>query len=47
MIKRTTLNRVVDALVFGDFVLLTATGVGLRYPLPPVSGRLQGGGTGL
>ncbi len=37
--KRTTLNAVVDALAFAGFVLLVATGVLMRWTLPPGSGR--------
>jgi Domain of unknown function (DUF4405) len=38
-VKRPTLNLVVDATAFAAFVLLTSTGVLLRYVLPPGSGR--------
>lgn len=37
--KRPTLNLVVDSVAFAGFVLLTSTGVLLRYVLPPGSGR--------
>lgn len=37
--KRPTLNLAVDAAAFATFVLLTSTGVLLRYVLPPGSGR--------
>ena len=37
--KRPNLNFLVDCLGFGGFVLLTATGVLMRYVLPPGSGR--------
>jgi len=39
-VKRPTLNLLVDAAAFVGFVLLTSTGVLLRYVLPPGSGRL-------
>jgi len=38
-VKRPTLNLLVDAVAFVGFVLLTSTGVLLRYVLPPGSGR--------
>jgi hypothetical protein len=38
-VKRPTLNLAVDAAAFATFVLLTSTGVLLRYVLPPGSGR--------
>jgi hypothetical protein len=44
--KRTTLNQIVDAVAFVGFLLLTTTGVLLRYQLPPGSGRLHGVGMG-
>ncbi len=37
--KRTTLNFIIDVLAFVGFVLLTTTGVLMRYILPPGSGR--------
>lgn len=37
--RRTTLNAVVDGLAFAGFVLLVATGVLMRWTLPPGSGR--------
>ena len=37
--KRPNLNFIVDSLGFAGFVLLTATGVLMRYVLPPGSGR--------
>lgn len=37
--KRSNLNFTVDCLGFAGFVLLTATGVLMRYVLPPGSGR--------
>ena len=46
MIKRTTLNRVIDALAFVGFVLVATTGFLLHVLLPPGSGRLYGIGTG-
>ena len=44
--KRSTFNFVIDALTFGLFVFLTATGFVLRYALPAGSGRISGGGQG-
>jgi hypothetical protein len=38
-VRRTTLNAVVDGLAFAGFVLLVATGVLMRWTLPPGSGR--------
>jgi hypothetical protein len=38
-VKRPALNLAVDAAAFVAFVLLTSTGVLLRYVLPPGSGR--------
>ena len=46
MIKRTTLNRVIDTLAFVGFVLVATTGFLLYVLLPPGSGRLYGIGTG-
>lgn len=37
--RRPTLNLLVDAAAFASFVLLTASGILLRYVLPPRSGR--------
>ncbi|MEW6439987.1 MAG: DUF4405 domain-containing protein [bacterium] len=37
--KRSTVNLAVDALAFTAFLLLTASGVLVRYVLPPGSGR--------
>lgn len=37
--KRPTLNLAVDVAAFATFVLLTSTGVLLRYVLPPGSGH--------
>jgi hypothetical protein len=37
--KRTTLNFIIDAVGFAGFVFLTATGVLVRYVLPPGSGH--------
>ena len=37
--RRPTLNFVVDAVAFAAFALLTATGVLMRYTLPPGSGH--------
>ena len=37
--KRSNLNFIVDCFGFAGFVLLTATGVLMRYVLPPGSGR--------
>ena len=37
--KRTTLNLIIDAIGFVGFVFLTATGVLVRYVLPPGSGH--------
>jgi uncharacterized membrane protein HdeD (DUF308 family) len=37
--RRPVWNLVVDAVAFAAFVLLTATGVLMRYALPPGSGR--------
>ena len=39
--QRAKVNFVVDAVAFGAFVLLTATGVLVRYVLPPGSGRFS------
>jgi hypothetical protein len=39
--KRKTLRLAVDVTAFGLFVLLTATGVLMRYVLPPGSGRFS------
>ena len=39
--KRRSMNSLVDALSFGAFVLLTATGVLIRYILPPGTGRFS------
>jgi uncharacterized protein DUF4405 len=36
--KRSTLNLVVDAIAFAGFVFMTASGVLLRFLLPPGSG---------
>lgn len=38
MVKRPNLNAAIDALALGGFVFLTATGVLMRYVLPPGSG---------
>lgn len=38
--KRSNLNFIVDFVGFAGFVLLTATGVLMRYVLPPGSGRV-------
>jgi hypothetical protein len=38
-VKRPNLNLAVDAAALAGFVLLTSTGVLLRYVLPPGSGR--------
>ena len=46
MIKRTTLNRVIDTLAFVGFVLVATTGFLLHVLLPLGSGRLYGVGTG-
>jgi hypothetical protein len=45
-VKRATLNRLIDTLAFGSFVLVAATGCVLYFLLPPGSGRLQGTGSG-
>ena len=37
--KRTTQNFVIDTVAFAGFVFLTATGVLVRYVLPPGSGH--------
>ncbi len=37
--KKPSLNMIVDATAFAGFVLLTTTGVLMRYVLPPGSGR--------
>lgn len=37
--KRTNLNFIIDVVAFVGFVLLTTTGVLMRYILPPGSGR--------
>jgi hypothetical protein len=37
--KRTIMNFIIDAIGFAGFVFLTATGVLVRYVLPPGSGR--------
>lgn len=37
--KRTNLNFIIDTVAFTGFVLLTTTGVLMRYVLPPGSGR--------
>ena len=37
--KRITLNFIIDVLAFVGFVLLTTTGILMRYVLPPGSGR--------
>ncbi len=37
--KRTTMNFIIDAVGFAGFVFLTATGVLVRYILPPGSGH--------
>ncbi len=37
--RRPTVNFIIDSLGFAGFVLLTATGVLMRYLLPPGSGR--------
>ncbi len=39
--RRVNMNFVVDAVAFVAFVLLTATGVLVRYVLPPESGRFS------
>ncbi len=39
--RRASMNLVVDAVAFVAFVLLTATGVLIRYVLPPGSGRFS------
>ena len=44
--KRTTLNRITDALAFAGFVFVVATGFLLHYLLPPGSGSLHGVVTG-
>lgn len=44
--KRATLNRIIDTLAFAGFVLVTTTGVLLRYLLPPGSGGLHRIGLG-
>ena len=41
MMRKTNLNFVVDTVAFAAFVLLTATGVLVRYVLPPGSGRFS------
>ncbi len=38
-IRRTTLNFIIDAIGFAGFAFLTATGVLVRYVLPPGSGH--------
>jgi hypothetical protein len=38
-VRRPTVNFIIDSLAFAGFVLLTATGVLMRYVLPPGSGR--------
>lgn len=38
-IKRTSLNFIIDAVAFTGFVVLTTTGVLMRYILPPGSGH--------
>lgn len=38
---RTKLNSIIDALAFGAFVLVMATGVLLRYVLPPGAGHFS------
>jgi hypothetical protein len=40
-VKKPSLNLIVDAAAFTGFVLLTATGVLMRYVLPPGSGRFS------
>ena len=42
--RRTTVNYIVDALAFLDLVMLAATGVILRWILPPGSGGGHGRG---
>ena len=37
--KRTNLNFIIDVIAFAGFVMLTTTGVLMRYILPPGSGR--------
>lgn len=37
--KRSTLNFIIDVIAFVGFVILTTTGVLMRYSLPPGSGR--------
>lgn len=37
--RRKTVNFIVDAVAFGCFVLLTTSGIVVRYVLPPGSGR--------
>lgn len=39
--KRANLNFVLDAVAFAAFVLLTSTGVLMRYVLPPGSGHFS------
>jgi len=39
--RRPTVNFIIDSLGFAGFVLLTATGVLMRYVLPPGSGRFS------
>ena len=39
--KRPTLNFAIDAVAFAGFVLLTTTGVLMRYVLPPGSGHFR------
>lgn len=45
--KRTHLNLAVDILAFAAFLLLTSTGILLRFQLPPGSGGHAGHGTGI
>ncbi|HMO84491.1 MAG TPA: DUF4405 domain-containing protein [Lacipirellulaceae bacterium] len=44
--NRTALNAAVDALAYAGFVALAATGLMLRYQMPPGSGGLHGMGAG-
>ena len=37
--KRSTLNFIIDVIAFAGFVILTTTGILMRYILPPGSGR--------
>ncbi|MEZ4598631.1 MAG: DUF4405 domain-containing protein [Syntrophotaleaceae bacterium] len=44
--KRTTRITIVDGIAFVSFLFLIATGLVIRYVLPPGSGGIEGYGTG-